>query len=177
MNSNSMIEYRTPYEFHILWFLYPSWPDLFSFVWDETKYICKCKLLIEAPIIFLRRLHFVDTFFPLSLIHWFDKTFLFIFENDHSYAKPTVSSFFLTESLTLGDSGKFEKNWGQICYCVLTPSIATSSFLTAWKLVFFPGGPGPNFHMVQAFYGVSLAPVCATTVWEIAKICNLSGYC
>ena len=51
---------------------------------------------------------------------------------------------------------KFEKNWGQICYCVLTPSIATSSFLTAWKLVFFPGGPGPNFHMVQAFYGVSL---------------------
>ena len=147
--------------------MYPSCSESLSFVWDETKHIFERKLLIEAPIIFLRCLHFFfDTlllFVRSSICHsliWWNgfsrRHFLYMFSKNITIFKVNCIYFFSWLNPWPWEIVKFEKNWGQICYCVLTPSIATSSFLTAWKLVFFPGGPGPNFHMVQAFYGVSL---------------------
>ena len=144
--------------------MYPSCSESLSFVWDETKHIFERKLLIEAPIIFLRCLHFFWHFTVIchSLIWWngFSRRhFLYMFSKNITIFKVNCIYFFSWLNPWPWEIVKFEKNWGQICYCVLTPSIATSSFLTAWKLVFFPGGPGPNFHMVQAFYALWVSRV------------------
>ena len=150
-----MIEYPTPYEFHILWFLYPSWSDSLSFVWDGTKtYLWRQTLDMKHQLYYWDAFILLTLFFPLFVSYWFDKTFLFIFKNDHSYSKSTVCAFFLAHPWPWSEIVKFEKNWGQICYCVVTPSIATSSFLTAWKLVFFPRWSWPQFS-----YGASI-PWC-----------------
>ena len=137
-------------------------PGLIHLVLFEVKR----KMIVQANSWLKHQLYFRDIFFLfdsllLFVIYWFDETdlvedlFCIYFQKLSQLFKVNCIYFFPGNPWPW-EIVKFEKNWGQICYCVLTPSIATSSFLTAWKLVFFPGGPGPNFHMVQAFYGVSL---------------------
>ena len=146
-----MIEYELHTKFIFCDFCIP--PGLIYLVLFEMER----NIFVNANSWLKHQLYFWDAFILLTLFFRYmqfidlTKHFYLFLKNDHSYSKSTVSTFFLTESLTLRDSGKFEKNWGQICYCVLTPSIATSSFLTAWKLVFFPRWSWPQFS-----YGASI---------------------